>query len=351
MQQDALREQQLAAGAVFSSNGCLPEHFGDPQAEFAAAGTHNLVFDVSDRSQIELTGRDRVAFLNNFCTNDLSVIPDGSGCETFLTNVKGRVLAHGFLFVARESLWLETVAGQTAGMMAHLDRYLIREDVELRSQTEQQAQLLILCQTECRIPGNTFASDGQRFEHSIGDFQGSRMRVHRVPFGTATGLLLAVDRTALAELWASLCQSGCRPAGTQAWHAVRISAGFPQYGLDITDDNLAQEVGRTQQCISFSKGCYLGQEPIARIDAMGHVNRELKALKLSHGPAPAAGSLIFSETSSAPLGAVTSSSDLSLDGSVVALGYLKTGAGTPGHQVRVQIGDTEIDAVVIPPVT
>ena len=83
---------------------------------------------------------------------------------------------------------------------------------------------------------------------------------------------------------------------------------------------------------------------------MGHVNRELKLLKLSHGPAPQPGNQVFSEASAAPVGKITSSSDLSLDGSVMALGYLKTGAGTPGHQVCVESHDTQVGAIVMQPV-
>ena len=73
------------------------------------------------------------------------------------------------------------------------------------------------------------------------------------------------------------------PAGSEVWTALRIEAGLPVFGVDISDDNLAQEVGRTKTAISFTKGCYLGQEPIARLDALGHVNRELRSLRLTGG--------------------------------------------------------------------
>jgi len=349
MEHNALRQRQLPQGAQFSGDNPIAEHFGAPQNELSAVTTHNVVFDVSNRSQVELTGLDRIAFLNNFCTNDVSSIAQGSGCETFLTNVKGRVLAHGFLFVAADAVWLETVPDQAPAIMAHLDRYLIREDVQMQDQTTRQAQLLVACRTACRIADFDLPTAGQRYDHFSADYQGVPVRVRRVPLGTATGLLLSVERCAVADLWTSLCQAGCRPAGELAWQALRISAGFPVYGMDITDENLAQEVSRNRQCISFSKGCYLGQEPIARIDAMGHVNRELRGLRLRHGPAPPVGSLILSETNAAAVGSVTSSSELSVDGPPVALGYLKTGASTPGKQVVVQAGDSEIDAEVFEP--
>ena len=349
MEHDALRQRQLPLGAQFSTASPLAEHFGAPRSELTAVGTHNVVFDVGNRSQVELTGGDRLAFLNNFCTNDVGTLGNGSGCETFLTNVKGRVLAHGFLFVEADSVWLETVPDQAAAIITHLDRYLIREDVQLHDQSAEQAQLLVACRTPCRIGDFELPTEGQRFEHFTADFQGAALRVRRVPLGTGSGLLLSVERPAVADLWSSLCQADCRPAGELALQALRISAGFPVYGVDITDDNLAQEVGRTQQCISFSKGCYLGQEPIARIDAMGHINRALRGFRLQKGPVPPAGSLILSETNAAAVGCVTSSSELSVDGPPVALGYVKTAASTPGHQVVVQSGEFEIDAEVVEP--
>jgi folate-binding protein YgfZ len=140
-----------------------------------------------------------------------------------------------------------------------------------------------------------------------------------------------------------------RPAGSLAFHALRIEAGMPLYGIDISEDNLAQEVGRTKQAISFTKGCYLGQEPIARIDALGHVNRELCGLKLSTGSAPPPGRAVNSEDGSKEIGSITSSVLSPLDNTPFALAYLKSQYLTPGTRVSIPIDDASIPATVFQP--
>ncbi len=126
------------------------------------------------------------------------------------------------------------------------------------------------------------------------------------------------------------------PAGTAAFDALRTEAGFPLYGIDITDANLAQEVNRTAQAISFTKGCYLGQEPIARIDAMGHVNQQLRGIRLSAGPVPAAGTeVLTTDGDPRKIGQITSAAMSYGTNLPVALGYLKRNYDSPGLEVGV----------------
>jgi folate-binding protein YgfZ len=137
-------------------------------------------------------------------------------------------------------------------------------------------------------------------------------------------------------------QAGCTIGDTNQFHMRRIAAGFPLFGSDITEDNLVQEVGRTSLAISFTKGCYLGQEPIARIDAMGHVNRILCRLKLTSGLAPSPGTEVFDKRppDGKSIGAITSS----VSGTeTLCLAYLRSAFAKAGNSVF--IGST--DAVVL----
>jgi hypothetical protein len=133
---------------------------------------------------------------------------------------------------------------------------------------------------------------------------------------------------------------GIVPAGAAVFEALRIEAGFPRYGVDITDDNIAQEAGRTRQAISFTKGCYLGQEPIARLDAMGHVNRELRGVRLADGPVPLPMSAVFDEGGGQQVGTITSAALSYADNKPVALAMLKTHATRPGTNVQVRLGES-----------
>ena len=148
-----------------------------------------------------------------------------------------------------------------------------------------------------------------------------------------------MPRELLPGLAARLRNGGFVPGGADAFHALRIEAGFPWFGIDFDADNLAQEIGRTARAISFTKGCYLGQEPIARIDAMGHVNRELRTLKLGLGPLPAPGATVHPVDDPAEIGRVTSVGRLPTTREGLGLALLRSAHLAPGHAVRVAVGD------------
>lgn len=231
-----------------------------PLDHFSQARDTVLVFDVSDRTQIELTGADRAKFLHGFCTNDIKRLTPGQGCEAFLTNIKGKVVGHVFVFATATSLWLDTVSGQSEAIVSHLDRYLIREDVQFVDHSDRGelfvtgphvAQLLMLDEGLPPYGHVTRESFGQPFD------------IRRVDLFGSPGFLISLPLAALNTMRSSLLAVGCVTGTSELYESLRIAAGFPHYGIDITDENLAQEAARTTQCISFTKGCYLGQEPIA----------------------------------------------------------------------------------------
>jgi len=358
MDETTWRQILADAGGVFpdeaggdSSAPRTPLHYGDPLAEFEAGRNGAALFDVSDRTQIELTGGDRAAFLHNFCTNDVNRLQPGDGCEAFVTSVKGRVLGHIFVFAEENSLWIESAADAEAPLLAHLDRYLITEDVELHGRTEEFGELFVTgpqaeaVLKEAGLPGDRKSSGTHAIVSQWRDI--ASLRIRRVDWFETPGFLLCVPRDRLSSLWKHLSETGViRPAGSKAFHVLRIEAGFPLHGADISEENLAQEVARTRKAVSFTKGCYLGQEPIARLDAMGHVNRELRTLKLQPGPAPDVGAAIFSPEDGKEIGRVTSVGQLTSDHAPVALGYVRSRFSPPGTEVTVAVGENRVPAMV-----
>ncbi len=304
-----------------------------------------LVFDVSDRTQIELTGADRAKFLHGFCTNDIKLLTPGQGCEAFLTNIKGRVVGHVFVFATQTSLWLDTVAGQGESIIPHLDRYLIREDVQFVSRTDRgelfltgphAAQLLMLDEGLPPYGHVARESFGQPFD------------IRRIDLFGPPGFLISLPHPALEAMKMSLLAVGCVSGSGELFESLRIAAGFPRYGIDITDENLAQEVARTKECISFIKGCYLGQEPIARLDAMGHTNRELRRIRFAPGLPPTAGVKVLAAETDDEAGVLTSVAPLpTATGELLALGYLKTKFGKPDTRVRALCGEVIAAGVVL----
>lgn len=342
---DAQRAESIS-GVPASAPAAV--HFGDPVAEYTAAGNAAVLFDLADRTQLEITGGDRAAFLHNFCTNDINKLQPGQGCEAFITNVKGRVLGHVFVFAGPDSLWLDTVPGQEETLRAHLERYVITEDVTLTVQTSDWPCLFISGPAaqerlqSCGIPaGELSLGDHRLVEESFG--------VGRVDWLGQPGFELGLHKSQVAAIWQRLVDGGIRPAGAAAFHTRRIAAAFPWYGSDVSEENLPQESGRSAQAVSFTKGCYLGQEPIARLDAMGHVNKELCVLRIDAGPLPAAGSAIRVAGDDADIGKVTSAARCAADAPAVALGYLRSAHTKPGTEVVVDAAGNQLPACVIEP--
>lgn len=298
------------------------------------------VFDLSDRTQIEITGVDRAKFLHGFCTNDIKSLQPGQGCEAFLTNIKGRVLGHVFVFAGSQSLWLDTVPGQEQAIIAHLDRYLIREDVQLNGRSAERGELFVtgdhapqLLMLDEGLPPNGCLSR-EAFGHPL--------EIRRADILNEPGFLLSMPRAAIETTRLSLQAVGCRAGSAAEFESRRIEAGFPYFGRDISEDNIAQEVARTKQCISFTKGCYLGQEPIARLDAMGHTNRELRRVIFPSEDIPlTTGASLLAADSDEEAGVITSVAPLpSATGDVAVLGYLKTKYSKPDTRVRAGAGST-----------
>ena len=159
------------------------------------------------------------------------------------------------------------------------------------------------------------------------------------------GFLVDCGRDEAAAVGAELTAAGARRVGPAAFEVRRIESGFPFYGRDISEKNLPQEVDRDRRAISFTKGCYLGQETVARIDALGHVNRTLVGLRFAVPDVPPAG-LARLTADDAAAGEVTSGCLSPRLGGGLALGYVRRGSNTPGKRLDSPLG--AVDVIALP---
>ena len=302
------------------------------------------LFSLTGRTQIEITGADRASFLHNFCTNHIKGLAAGQGCEAIVTSIKGRILFYVLVFAAEGSLWIETEPGQGPALIAHLDHYVITEDVQFTDRTEALGQLYLsgtgvegLLSSRFATPLTLPTNPGQVLHEGV--------LVRQFWFGSAPGFSLIVPRSALDTWGRTLMAGGAVAAPVELFEALRIEAGFPKHGVDLTEDNLAQEANRTQLAISFTKGCYLGQEPIARIDALGHVNRSLCGVVTDEPAEFPAGTEVFAtRDASTPAGTLTSAAVWPLTQRGIGLGLLRREIARDG--VECWVGPTRIPAHV-----
>ncbi len=215
------------------------------------------------RARLEVGGNDRATFLHNFCTADIKKLVVGECCEAFFTNGKGHVLAHTLVFATDEMLLVYSLADDLAALVPHLDRYIIREDVTLRDATGEPGPWL--ASTDFALPA------------------GLATNVHS--FASELLLLDGKDATARASLAEQVGETPL--ASAAACGTLRVASGWPLHGVDFDDRALPQELS-CEAAISFNKGCYLGQETVARLDALGHVNKRIVGLKLKPSFVPAA---------------------------------------------------------------
>jgi folate-binding protein YgfZ len=273
--------------------------FGNAEAEYRAATESAAVFDVSDRTQLRMMGPDRRSFFHGFCTNDIKELQIGFGCEAFLCNVKGRVLGHVFVFADEDSLWIESVPGQGEALTSHLNKYHLVEDLELVDRTETLAEFLVAGPQAAQqlSDAGLIVAELEPWRHVTTSVQigESNFECHakRVDIFGSCSFLISTSNAHADSLWQRLTESGIAPAGTSVFESLRIEARFPVYGIDLSDENLAQEAARTEQAISFQKGCYLGQEPIARLNAMGHVNKALASFVIDSPEIPPVGTALL----------------------------------------------------------
>ena len=344
---------QQSQGAVFKDVEQLyplASHFGTPENEYQSAQESAVLFDLSHRDQLELRGNDRQKFLHNFCTNDIKSLEPDQGCEAFNTNVQSRILGHIFAFNHEESIWIDTAPGESKAIINHLDRYIILEDAYFKLRTPEFGNLYLSGPQSTAIFSQLGIKIGplevnQQIRVTDSD---SQLTVRRVDWLGQPGFLCCLQYVNIDELWSNLTEAGATPAGQDTFQALRIESLFPMYGIDLSEENLAQEASRTERAISFKKGCYLGQEPIARIDSLGHVNRELRSIGLDQSWVPPAGTkvIINDAEEHREVGTISSSARSYGKYPAVAMALIRRGSNEPETKVKLVSGDQEYSGTV-----
>jgi len=265
-----------------------PSWLANYQSVVAGCG----VADLSKRSRVWLTGADRVQFLNGFCTNDIKRLTIGEGCEAFLTNHQGKTVGHSLVRCQQgDALVLDSAPQQAAQIIQHLDRFVISDRVEFADRTSATGELLVAGKQTPRVLSAAVQGPlpARPWQHALQTIGGLSVVVQKVDYAGDDSYFVTMKAEELAAVQAALIAAGAVFCDAAVAEVLRIEAGFPLFGTDITEENLPQEISRNQQAISFTKGCYLGQETVARIDALGHVNRLLVRVKTASAEVPAPG--------------------------------------------------------------
>jgi tRNA-modifying protein YgfZ len=329
-------------------------------SDYDAAISTAALFDRSNAAKLVLTGPDGPMFLGNLCTNDIKNLPLGGGCEAYFCDSRAKVqfqtwIYHIRLADARHAMWIETTPGRNEALVTYLDRYLISEQVEIADRTADFAQFHLAGPRANAVLEKALGESVPalpEFAHMERTFgiNGTCSIRRRDPLGLPGYDI--VCRRELGDGVRSLLLAAGATAGTpDAYESLRIEAGTPVFGPDIDENRFVMEIGSAARAVSYTKGCFLGQEPIVMArDRAGHVNRAFLGLKvLEGGPLPA-GTKLFRDGQE--VGLATSSCHSPRLGVPVALAYLRWKHQEPGTRMEAETmsGRQPVEVIGLPPV-
>ncbi len=335
-----LREIQLAQGAVLAPDQ-IPLHFGDQQAEYTAALEQAVLLDRSHEARLDLTGKTTVDLLHRISTNDLHGLAVGEDRATILTNPNARIIDRIEVIQQTERLLVLGEPGRGQPLRAYLQRNIFfGDDVHISDLAVHTHQFDLHGPQAAVILGRIWpeCSELDVYRGLTVTHGGAAIEVVRRKPVHEQRWTLIVPTTAAAELWSALVAAGAQPAGSLIYHVLRVRAGLPSVGRELSERFIPLEVGLWDE-VSFTKGCYTGQEIIARMESRNRLAKTLVRLKLSAPVETPANLLVEGRT----VGQLTSVATAP-DGEVFALGVVKPDLAQSGQAL--EIGPQHIPAQI-----
>lgn len=314
----------------------IPLRFTNTVEEYWAVKKSSGIADVSSLGRIVITGKDRVSFLNGLLTNDAAKLRDGEGQHSTLLNNKARVLADLYLYGQPDALLIDTGNAPASKVKEDLDRFVITEDVQIQDTTLDLVQITIQGSHSGRAIKETLGTSVDDLKPLQQKILGPSTIVSRDRTGQGGyDIILPVDEA--EAVWQGFLLksgvSGIRPVGSRALEILRLEAGYPKYGVDVDENTIILEAGY-KDAISFTKGCYLGQEVVARATHIGRVNKQLVGLEIETNEAPPSRSKLKNDAVEA--GFVTSAAFSPGSGKVVALAYANRDCARDGTRLSIE---------------
>jgi folate-binding protein YgfZ len=353
-----LAEAHRAAGAEFAEffGVRLPAQFADPLAEYEAARNNVALVDTNFRAVFALTGPDRVRYLNAVTSGNIRDLTPGQSALGLLLNAQGHMLAELMTLVLEDRLLVLSHAYLRQRTFEILERFIIMDDATLADDTAQTGTLAIegpkaldllrkLMHVEyMQLPDGAHVT-------AVLDSAGAAIpcRVLRHSLFGIRGAELLLPRESLSAAWQALTAAarvqGGAPIGYRALNMLRLEAGIPWFGTDFDEHQIPQEAGVESTHISFTKGCYTGQEIVERVRSRGHVNRRLTGLLFNSAEVPKPGATVLAKDGT-EAGHITSAAFSPLAGKATGMAYLRREYLEPG--TTLQCGNVAAEVIEVP---
>ena len=329
----------------------VPWRFHTDTDEYDVLRTATGLIDFSLLGALTVTGPDRVAFLQNLLTNDIKAVSPGGGCAAALVTSTAKLIADLLVLVDEDAIWLLTEATRLPAATDTLTKHHLSEQVTLTGRERTQAVLALqgprTVETLVQITSRVISLPGAG-DHIQTWFENIPVRLIRHSLAGDVGVLCLVAAEQAETAWVFLRERGrahgLRPVGWEALNTARIEAGFPWFGQDMDETSLLPETGLEAVAVSDRKGCYLGQEVIARLATRGSVNKRLVGLLVAGAQVPAPGDRVF--RGKEEVGRVTSACLSRWLERPVAMALLKRGAYEPATSVAIRHDNASLAATV-----
>ncbi len=357
-------ELHTARGAHFGeyAGKRVPLNYGDAAAEYRTAREGVGVADLNAHGRIEITGKERVQFLNGMVSNHVKSLTAGTGVPAFFLTAQGKIIADCALFAAREESFLLTTDGAAfEKLYKKLFALTYAGDFKIADLTKTHAVIGVVgpaarstlarlanadldawsdTLTVEKISGkvSTGTEDIRNYPNGRLNIAGTEVFVARVTRAGEERYELTVPNDFAITIWEALEGAGARPVGWEALDVSRVERGVGRFGTDYDDTTLAPEIG-LDEAMSFTKGCYVGHETVGKIHWRGHDQTARKLVRLDIGDTapPASGTpLIKGEKE---VGVVTSAVRHPLTGKTVALGFVRSAHIAPAAEVSVKLSE------------
>ncbi len=354
MKQSILHEQHRALGATFgeAAGWEMPLHYGSAEAEHAAVRQGVGLADLAHRGRLNVTGEDRVKWLQSVISNDILPLKQGQGIySSFLTH-KGKMLTYFRVYALADSLLLEDVGEIGDATAQALRKFLLYgTKAKMQNWTDSWGLLLLSGPKTAELIKAAFGAEVGGLKplsfvtQEIAGQQALLIRTEETG-ETDVELLIPSGGTAAAwdKLWSVGRPMGLKPFGIEAREMLRMEAGLPKAGPDLNEEVVPPEANLEGKAFSLSKGCYPGQEVVARMDTYGSVRRHLAGLVLKDPVVPPKGAKLFS--GDREVGWISSAVRSPSVGSVIAFGFPLRDFSKPGTALTVDIDGQRHDATV-----
>ncbi len=336
--------------------GCtLPANYGDAQHEYKFARESVALIDKNYRCELSFTGTDRVRYLNAMLTGNIRDLAPGHGNISLLLNPQGRILAEVETLALEDRLLVISHAMIRAKLVETFDKFIIMDDVTMEDWSEKFGALALegpkaaeIVRGLCGVDLNAL----EEFAHVEKTVGGIPCRIVRISFAGISGAEFIAPREHLPALWNLLLDAvrkrGGGPVGYEALNILRLEERIAWYGVDFDENQIPHQAALESTHISYTKGCYTGQEIVERVRSRGQIQRRRVMLRFSGGAIPRAGEPLFAPTTEnstergAEIGFVTRAVHSPKFDAVIGMGYVRREQMDPGSKVKWSSGDAEV---------